>query len=146
YALGKLGQDAAPAVPTLTDMLKGGDDTLRKSAATALGMIGPEARDSVTCLREAIEDTHPVVRIRAAEALWKVDGQLDVPITVLTQLWDDNEYGWMAAEALGNIGPGARAAVPQLLQALNGDPSTGRSAGRALKKIDPEAAGKAGVE
>jgi len=50
-----------------------------------------------------------------------------------------------AAKALGQIGPKAKAAVPSLTEALKDD-EVGSMAGYALKKIDPEAARKAGVK
>jgi HEAT repeat protein len=53
----------------------------------------------------------------------------------------------IAIRALGEYGGDANAAVPQLLEALK-DPnySIRNSATNALKKIDPEAAAKAGIK
>ena len=52
-----------------------------------------------------------------------------------------------AAELLGAMGTHAKAAVPDLIDALGDiDDDVGRAAAAALKKIDPKAAAKAGVK
>jgi HEAT repeat protein len=52
-----------------------------------------------------------------------------------------------AAEALGRMGARAREATPALLEALESEFAEVRSlAAEALRKVDPEAARKAGIE
>jgi HEAT repeat protein len=48
--LGRMGEDAAPAVPALTALLDDPDLGVRKAAARTLGQIGPEAKDAVPAL------------------------------------------------------------------------------------------------
>ena len=51
-----------------------------------------------------------------------------------------------AAQILGELGPGAKEAVPALLQSLRDRENAVRdAAAAALKQIDPKAAAKAGV-
>ena len=51
-----------------------------------------------------------------------------------------------AAQILGEFGPGAKGAVPALLQSLRDRENAVReAASAALKQIDPKAAAKAGV-
>ena len=67
----------------------------------------------------------------------------------------DDQYGVIAgaaAEVLGNIGPAAKGAVPDLLRVweksrkIPGRPGATKALADALKKIDPEAAEKAGIK
>jgi hypothetical protein len=67
----------------------------------------------------------------------------------------DDQYGPVAgaaAEVLGNIGPAAKGAVPDLLRVweksrkIPGRPGATKALADALKKIDPEAAEKAGIK
>ena len=67
----------------------------------------------------------------------------------------DDGYGPVAgaaAEVLGNIGPAAKGAVPDLLrvwkksQKIPGRPNATKALAAAIKKIDPEAAEKAGIK
>ena len=67
----------------------------------------------------------------------------------------DDGYGPVAgaaAEVLGNLGPAAKGAVPDLLRVwqkstkIPGRPGATKALADALKKIDPEAAEKAGIK
>ena len=67
----------------------------------------------------------------------------------------DDQYGAIAgaaAEVLGNIGPAAKGAVPDLLRVwekskkIQGRPGATKALADALKKLDPEAAEKAGIK
>ena len=67
----------------------------------------------------------------------------------------DDRYGPVAgaaAEVLGNLGPAAKGAVPDLLRVwekstkIPGRPNATKALADALKKIDPEAAEKAGIK
>jgi hypothetical protein len=70
HALGKLGPEAAPAVPTLTAILKASPDKeKRRLAAQALGKIGPAAKGAVGELISAMKNDDPKVARYAAEAL-----------------------------------------------------------------------------
>ena len=67
----------------------------------------------------------------------------------------DDGYGPVAgaaAEVLGNLGPAAKGAVPDLLRVweksrkIPGRPGATKALADAIKKIDPEAAEKAGIK
>jgi len=67
----------------------------------------------------------------------------------------DDRYGPVAgaaAEVLGNLGPAAKGAVPDLLRVwekstkIPGRPGATKALADALKKIEPEAAEKAGIK
>ena len=140
-ALGPLGR---PAVPGLVDLLTNNpcaeDQAL---AATSLGWIGPDARSAAPALFRATKDTNEWVRNDALCALTKILPDPELAIPVLIAGLDDplaiaREN---AANGLGRYGPRAKAAVPALVRTL----STNRSAAYALKRIDPDAAAKAGI-
>ena len=82
-ALGKIGPDAATAVPTLLSMMSSSDYALRLRIATALGLIGD--RRSIPILIRALTDnkeTHALaqqVRTNAVAALARIGDPAVVP-------------------------------------------------------------------
>ena len=137
-ALGKIGPPAKDAVPALIDALKAGDWSLRCWAAETLGRIGPAAKAAVPALEEALKDEQ--ARFYAAEALAKL-GLPEKGLPVLIALLEDKSSSWReaAAEALGDIGPPAKAAIPALRGALKDEQAHVRkAAAEALKKIQAD--------
>ena len=140
-ALGPLG---TPAVPALVDILT--SDSLvepRMIAAGSLGCIGPGARSAAPALLHATKDTNEWVRNNALCALNGIlpDPQLAIPV-LIASLDDPLDMAREnAANCLGRYGPRAKAAVPALVRTL----SINRSADDALRRIDPDAATKAGI-
>jgi len=56
--LGRIGPDAAPAVPALTRLLDDPDARVRKAAIRTLGQIGPAAKDAVPALVQTLLEEH----------------------------------------------------------------------------------------
>ena len=87
----------------------------------------------------------------AAEALGKFPTESTDLVPVLIAALTDNYIGVRITvwEALGNHGPAAKAAIPGLIKAMKSDGryngSIREKAANALRKIDPDAAAKAGV-
>ncbi len=130
------------AVPALTAALRDDEATVRRMAAEVLGLIGPVARESVPALAGLLKDTTPAVALAAALALAQIDptrAREAVP-----RLADSLDTP-TAVEALAEIGPDARAAVPALIAALKPRKNTAednalRDAARyALARIGPPA-------
>jgi HEAT repeat protein len=130
WALGEIASEAKVAVPQLTDALKDPDAVVRQNAAYALGNIGAEAKASVPELIAALQEPYqkPEVRRNVAGALGKL-GKLDVlakdskeniviALSAALKKDEDTEVRRRAANALGSIGLAAKAAVPQLTDAL----------------------------
>jgi HEAT repeat protein len=158
-----LGPLASGQVPRLIDMLDH-DPFLnaRQAAAQVLGFIGPEARLAAPALFRATKDKDSRIRSGAFFALARIQPDAEITIPVLVAGLDDPYPGaqWQAAIALGRYGPEARAAVPALLRTLATNKARALAHGAdlprhdpfndafrsALKKIDPEAAAKAGVK
>jgi HEAT repeat protein len=135
-----------PAVPALLRALRTSSVADRKRVIDVFESMGPQARASVPALRDALQDE--AVCVEAAFALWKIEPKNDATIPALIRclrgqdLDNRREAAWM----LSHIGPDAREAVPALLAALSDPASLDRArVTDALKKIDPQAAARAGV-
>ncbi len=129
-ALGSFGCAASPAVPVLVRALHDSDLRIRWFAAESLALMGPASKAAVPALIEALRS-----RDVAAAGVFRGVG------TFMFGAMDDGPIRLIAAEALGRIGPEAKAAIPDLIAALSGPDSRVRSeAARALGGIGPEAA------
>ena len=129
-ALGSFGGAAAPAVPLLIRTLCDPDLRIRWFAAESLALIGQAAKPAVPALIEALRSQDVAVA-----------GELRGNGTFMFGAMEDAPIRLIAAEALGRIGPGAKAAIPDLIAAMSGPDSRVRSeAARALGAIGPEAA------
>ncbi len=124
--LGKMGRQAAPAVPGLIKAL----EAKSLMAAHALGRIGPAAKDAVPALRAALADakTSRTVKEFKSSDVGKVETR-------------EISLAETAADALGGIGADAADAVPDLKKALrDGRPAVRLQSARALGKIGADAA------
>lgn len=91
-ALGSIGEDAAPAVPTLCKLLKESKDpVVREQAAVALGGIGANPEETVPALTSALDDGWAKVRVAAAEALLSFGKDAKPALKKLREL-EDSEY------------------------------------------------------
>ncbi len=142
-ALGRIDVEGL-SVPVLIGKLAGPDAQLRRFAALGLTGMGRKASAAADTLHQGLRDPDPAARIAAAEAYWSVSGQADDAVRVLrselagsadwtTQMW--------SADALAEIGPAARAAVPELMACLTNDTRyVVTTSAEALGKIGPAAA------
>jgi HEAT repeat protein len=144
--LEEIGTGARPAVPALLKALRDVKPGVRSRAAAALGRIGPEM-EATDALTEALVDDVGYVRLAAAGALARLGTASPPAVAVLVRHlekrpWDAPDV----IDALAEFGPNAAAAVPVLLRCLaEEDLSVYLAAARALSRIDPEAARKAGL-
>jgi HEAT repeat protein len=74
--LGRLGAEAAPALPKLRQALSDEDRDVRRAAAEATGRIGPAALPAAPDLERLLTDFHRRVRRAAAEALTALGREL----------------------------------------------------------------------
>jgi HEAT repeat protein len=145
HALLQVGPEPDSEVAGLIDSLQNELEVLRFHAAVALGNLGRAARSAVPALiHTALWDEDPAVRVEAAVSLWKIERKGPLVIPVLSEaLAAENELiCWMAADALGQIGPEAREAVPALRRALQRDFKVSlikTGVILALERIDPHA-------
>jgi hypothetical protein len=71
--VGRMGEDAVWAVPTLAKLLSHQKPTIRALSAQTLGGIGPAASEAKPSLRQSLRDPDPTVRQRALDALQKIE-------------------------------------------------------------------------
>ncbi len=118
WALGDSGPGGTSAVPRLRALLEDPDPLQRAGAAHALGEIGDAAKPAVQQLIAHFADGDEHVRWSAADAVGKLKPETADLAPLLRLLRDASGPGrGLAAEALGRVGPEARAAVPQLIEA-----------------------------
>jgi HEAT repeat protein len=118
--LADLGKDAKPAMKDLMARLTRDKDLyVRRYSAQALGAIGPDAKPAIPALRKALNDEKKQVAEAAVVALGKIG---PASVAALTAAVKDTRMEAAvrkkAADALGDMGPDARSAVPALTSLL----------------------------
>jgi HEAT repeat protein len=144
-ALANIGPDARAAVPALIAALRprrktADQELMRLHARLALARIG---RPAVPALIEALKDKREGVAPLAGGALgWVLPPPKEAVPALRTALQDDRPHAAVYAHALGQLGPLARSAVPDLTELLT-DAASRAEAAVALVRIDPEQAKRA---
>ncbi len=152
-ALSKMAPASAAAVPDLIAVLDGQDYWIRMNAVNALSRLKTDARAATPALIKAIKDPsnrknleffQSTIQETAAVALGRVSsGTADgVPALIEGLAANDDPYtrGFFI-RGLGEVGPEAKAAVPQLRQLLKEENNWLReTAQEALQKITGESA------
>lgn len=148
-AIGRIGAPAASVTKLLARLLSNPacGDMLRGEAARALARVDPTGASTVKALRAAVNDRSGYVCVCAAEAVAKVSPEAtDEAVKALAARLSDANSRGSATQALYRIGPKAVKAVPALLiAAKDKDRLFRESVIMALRKIDPQAAAKAGL-
>ncbi|MDC0936055.1 HEAT repeat domain-containing protein [Pirellulales bacterium] len=144
--LGKKRQAAADAIPELTNLLNTDSPKVASAAAWALGNIlssmppykaslQPEAMTSLTI---SLEHQDTEVRRYAAYAMSLNPSIARNAMPQLTALLEDPGAGYVAARALGEIGPEARSTMSNLVALLDSsNPGHRAEAAVALSKLQP---------
>lgn len=137
--LGRMGVDAAPAAIELIHATADPSETVRDWATNALENLGPPPAGLEPQLNELARNS------LGDQAYWAVTllGRLEMPgeatITTLAEVVvgaRDAKVRQRAAWALGNLGPEAKPALPQLQAATQlTDSRLARLAGRAIQQI-----------
>ena len=127
---------------------------VRKGAAKALELMGSEAVAAVPALIQKLADADKDVRGRFAVALWKIAGRTDGVAVMAANIWPPKYPGssdsadWEdQLNALAEMGPAAKVAVPNLLRLCRHQqtPPIAPRALEILRDIDPETAAKVGL-
>ena len=141
-ALGRIGSEPQTVVPAIVAEADLPPEhinykplaSFRRLAARALGRFGPEAAAAVPLLEKALQNEEPRYRVQAALALWRISQHPQAIPTLRAALKrNESETAFEAVLALAEIGAGAKAAAPDLIEALNHpDPDVRRAAASAL--------------
>jgi HEAT repeat protein len=138
--LGRIGPDAAEAIPDLVELMHH-DKSQYKIILPVLANLGPAA---LKTLLESANNPDADVRVVAVEALGSVvPAQEKAVEALLPSLKDKNEaVREQALFSLVRMGPAARSAVPALIEILEqrGNDAGQGLAAQALGSIGPEAA------
>ncbi len=126
-ALTRLGSAAAPAIPELIRALQDSNGSICTDAVETLGNIGPAAHAAIPALTDLLIRGDGV-RYVICQTLGKLGASENAaPIIeeLRLQLWSkDGDTRAIAAQTLGEMGPIAAAALPDLIRALQ-DPTWG---------------------
>jgi HEAT repeat protein len=145
-AIGELGKPARSASPALVTILEKDRDALvRHNAAEALGKIGGETKTVVAALGRAMRDSDQDVMTAAAMALANF-GRASVPELRMALKEKDNLVRKNAAEAIAKIGPDAKDAVEDLVNALKTERPAMRRRDNSFKASYVEALGAIGPD
>jgi HEAT repeat protein len=135
------GPRAKAARPDLEAVAAGGYPGLDLWARVALAAVDGDVTTAAATVRAGLSNKSLGVRTAAAEALVLLGPtEADVPALVKLTREQSAAARAAAAEALGRIGPGAKAAVPRLAALLTAREAEVRSAAaEALGRIGPAA-------
>ena len=135
-ALGNMGGEASPAVPSLIPLLEDRTEVVRWRAAEALGKIGPGARQAVPALVAALARPG-LLSTEAAKALGRIGGGADVTAALARALHSPEVYTRReAAKGLVRLAASAGPALNDLVQALGDKDNTVRTeSARALGRM-----------
>lgn len=124
-------------------------DGRRIQAVEDIGSFGTNASPAVPILLDMLKRKDPWLTAPACSALVQIHADPDVIVPAMTNCLVDAEGRGQSAvvDALGELGEAAKQAVPHIVELLKDRSSKDimRAVPKALKKIDPEAAAKAGV-
>ena len=122
--LGKIGPEAAPAVPALVALLKDQDPKVRTEALFALGAIGPKASAAIGPATAALADTDRDVMLTAVYFLQELGPEAKAAAPALQKLLQskDELVQITGAHALVAVDPAnpenAKLVVPVMTAAL----------------------------
>src|SRR5262249_40079900 len=144
-----LDRDDAKARALFESLLRDGTSSDHSRAVAALASAAAAGKALAPALTPLLRAESPYLRIQAARAVWTVGGDVDAAREVLgaaLKARTSSSVRMTAASVLGGLGPGAKALAPALAAALSDrDPAVRLAAAGALRKIDPEAADRAGL-
>ena len=139
WALGQIAPQVALLVPALTAALADRDPVVRGLAALALRDAGGKALPALNTLAAHLKDEDVNVRMMSAQAIGRqrqrAAGAVEALVTACQRRDEHVHVQRSLAEALGAIGPGARAGLP-VLRELARIPRVRWSAEAAIKQIE----------
>lgn len=132
--------DADDEVQRLSKQAWGAEYSKRRAAVKKLTELGPQAREAIPVLKKILDrkgdDQVGELAARAVIAI----GPDSVSVPLLSEILSKRNEKYYIAEALGELGPAAAPAVPELKQLLENKGYHVRRAGAlALGKIGPAA-------
>jgi hypothetical protein len=141
-AVRALAETGVDSVPALCEGLRRPEAKVRAVSATILERMGATGRGARDCLLTALDDPNRLVRDAAVDALGYLGDDAGPAAPRLAEFVAAGDVAQRkrAIQALGRIGPEARAATGALRKAKAEDPNglVGAAAAQALKQIEVE--------
>jgi HEAT repeat protein len=141
-ALSGIGESAAAAAPDLVAILNDPqkDEGTRSAAVRALGTLGRGSPEAINAVIRALDDPDPNMKYAAIDAVAALGPEaVAARGRLATMLEEDVGAAYLAAQALGRIGEGARRARPALRRMMAGPNASGRAAAAlAIWRIERE--------
>ncbi len=150
FLLGSIGE---PAVPTLLRALQEHNAGARLAAVGAIRRIAPKSEPAVRLVVKLVDDPNRLTRLSAVMALERMKPNCAVAVPALVRALRDSDVGPIyssqtitvrgyAAQVLGELGPEARDALPELRKVLDTvDPYARHQAAMALWRIGKDTNG-----
>ncbi|MEQ8786334.1 MAG: HEAT repeat domain-containing protein [Pirellulaceae bacterium] len=136
-ALGELYSARPQALPGLLKMIEHPEAPQRYTALATLATFGPAVRPFQEKLIEKLEDSSMDVRKRAVQALAQAALPPDKVVPLLVAQLDDESTVLDALQALGAMGPAAKAALPKIRELADGENSyVAKFARQAVRRIE----------
>jgi HEAT repeat protein len=142
-ALGAIGfsdGDDEKVMKALVGAMNQFNQVVRERAVIGIGRLGPKAMPIVDDVRAAANNPSFAGRSEACLALWRITGDAQEALDILVSLFGFLEHDLAAIQALGELGPEAAPAIPELLTKMEDeDISYALEGCVALGKMGPAA-------
>jgi HEAT repeat protein len=111
-----------------------------QGAAYLLGTIGPPAKKALPSIEPLMTNENIYTRVVTAQAIWRICGDTDRTLPVLLESVSAPNQGsdlsiMFAINAIGEMGPAASAAIPELERLRSNSAGTRKSVDRALTRL-----------
>ena len=109
---------------------------VRERALESLGRLGPKAEAALPIVQKTLRKATSNNRVHAAVAAYRITGDAKEPVEILTELTSELDFELDALQALGKIGPPAKACVPTIMKMLDArDPDKRFEIVQTLKQV-----------
>jgi hypothetical protein len=120
-ALWQIGDDPGEVLPALRTWLRRDDEYAARLAARAAERLGRVAADLTDDVARLLRSELRQARVEAGRALWRMTGDADLVLATLLAEAEPDQTGMDAIDVLAEIGPPARAALPDLAIMAEGE-------------------------
>ena len=139
--LGKIGPEAKAAAPALTELLQDCDSRVSTAAFETLVQIGAEAKTAVPVLIKLLKKENRRNRVFAIRTLGKIGEGAKEAVPDLAKMLQVADCRYEAFDALCEMGPAARQALPALVKFVKNDYGVpGLGTPETTEKINPAGA------
>src|SRR5262249_20788683 len=130
------GRKAGKVGPELVAALDDPDDNVRRQALSALQKVGANPKTMLPAMIKLLKSNDATLREEAAQVVYQAGPEAAGDLVVLLKKGNPSEVRLVGLRALAMLGPPAKDALPDLIQALGAPEATVRmTAARALGNL-----------